>query len=233
MSATPANRGPARPAEAEAGQEPRQAGGVPAIVLARHGRPALDRRLTLGWRGYAAWWQAYDESGLAPGERPPQALLAVARDAHAVLASPLKRSLETAHAVAEGREVVADPVFVEAALPPPPIPGLRLKPTHWGVVARVAWYYGYSGGQESRVEAEARAERAVDRILEDLAGEPENERVVLVCAHGWFNRMMRPVLQARGWRCVRDGRDGYWSFRRYELTPDADPAAALTPRRPS
>jgi broad specificity phosphatase PhoE len=186
-------------------------------VLARHGRPALDRSPLLDWRGYKAWWGAYDEGGLAPGETPPAALLEVARDAHAVLASPLKRSLETAQAVAEGREVVADPVFIEAALPPPPIPGLRLKPGQWGVLARIAWWLGLSGGMETRAEAERRAERAVDRVLEDLAGEPQDERVVLVCAHGWFNRMMRPVLKARGWRCVRDGRDGYWSFRRYEL----------------
>jgi broad specificity phosphatase PhoE len=191
--------------------------GRPAIVLARHGRPALDRSPLLDWRGYRDWWGAYDAGGLAPGEKPPEALLSVARDAHAVLASPLPRSLETAHAVAGGRDVVVDPVFVEAALPPPPIPGLKLRPGQWGVLSRITWWLGLSGGLESRVEAERRAEAAVGRVLEDLLVEPAANRVVLVCAHGWFNRMMRPVLRARGWRCVVDGRDGYWSFRRYEL----------------
>jgi broad specificity phosphatase PhoE len=190
--------------------------GRAAIVLARHGRPALDRTPLLDWRGYKNWWGAYDEGGLAPDETPPEALLAVARDAHAVLASPLPRSRETAEAVAAGREVVVDPVFVEAALPPPPIPGLKLRPGQWGVLARIAWWLGFEGGLETRAEAERRAEAAVERILKDLAGEPAASRVVLVCAHGWFNRMMRPVLKARGWRCVVDGRDGYWSFRRYE-----------------
>lgn len=198
-------------------------GGRPAIVLARHGRPALDRSVKVDWRGYKTWWSAYDEGGLAVGEQPPAELLAVARDAHAVLASPLTRSLQTARAVAEGREVVADPVFLEAPLPPPPIPGLRLKPGQWGVVARIAWWLGFSGGMESRREAELRAEAAVNRVLVDLAGEPEDQRVVLVCAHGWFNRMMRPVLRRRGWVCVRDGRDHYWSYRRYELDPNAVP----------
>jgi broad specificity phosphatase PhoE len=193
--------------------------GRPAIVLARHGRPALDRSKAMDWRGYKEWWAAYDEGGLAEGEDPPEDLLAVARDAHAVLASPLTRSIETARAVAAGREVVADPVFIEAPLPPPPIPGLRLKPGQWGVVARIAWWLGFSGGQESREQAEQRAEAAVDRVMQDLLGEPEDHRVVLVCAHGWFNRMMRPVLRRRGWACVRDGRDHYWSYRRYELLP--------------
>lgn len=193
--------------------------GRPAIVLARHGRPALDRSKPMDWRGYKVWWTAYDEGGLVEGEGPPEDLLAVARDAHAVLASPLTRSLETARAVAQGRDVVPDAVFIEAPLPPPPIPGLRLKPGQWGVVARIAWWLGFSGGQESRREAEKRAEAAVDRVMQDLLGEPEDQRVVLVCAHGWFNRMMRPVLRSRGWVCVRDGRDHYWSYRRYELPP--------------
>ena len=28
--------------------------------------------------------------------------------------------------------------------------------------------------------------------------------------------MMRPVLLRQGWRCVEDGGDNYWSYRRYE-----------------
>ncbi|MGD2132107.1 MAG: histidine phosphatase family protein [Maricaulaceae bacterium] len=188
----------------------------PAIILARHGRPALDRSQAMGWRDYKVWWSAYDEGGLVEGEGPPEALLAAARSAEVVLASPLTRSLETAHAVADGRSVVTDPVFVEAPLPPPPVPGLKLKPGQWGVFARIAWWLGYSGGMESRRAAEARAEEAVDRVLSEAAPEGGPPRTVLVCAHGWFNRMMRPVLLARGWRCVQDGRDHYWSFRRYE-----------------
>jgi hypothetical protein len=39
---------------------------------------------------------------------------------------------------------------------------------------------------------------------------------VLLCAHGWFNRMMRPVLRKQGWREIEDGGDAYWSYRRYE-----------------
>lgn len=185
-----------------------------SIFLVRHGRPALDRSANLDWRGYKAWWAAYDKGGLAADQEPPDELAAAAQAADVLLASPLTRSLETAHALAPGREVAVDSVFVEAALPPPPIPGLRLRPGPWGVFARIAWWLGYSGGMESRQAAERRAEAAVDRVLASL-GEPPGG-TALVCAHGWFNRMMRPVLLSRGWRCVRDGRDGYWSYRLYE-----------------
>ena len=42
---------------------------------------------------------------------------------------------------------------------------------------------------------------------------------VLACAHGWFNRMMRPHLREAGWQCIRDGGDTYWSYRQYEYRP--------------
>jgi hypothetical protein len=51
--------------------------------------------------------------------------------------------------------------------------------------------------------------------LVELASKADIINVVL-CAHGWFNRMMRPVLKSQGWREVEDHGDRYWSYRRYE-----------------
>jgi broad specificity phosphatase PhoE len=181
------------------------------IVLARHGRPALDRSCRLNWREYEDWWGHYDEGGLAEDQTPPDALMAHAAGADVILASPLQRSLETARAIAGHLQIETDTVFIEAALPPPPIPGLRLKPQTWGVLARISWWLGLSRGRESRKQAEDRAHQAVARVLHAVG----EGRTVVVCAHGWFNRMMRPVLLAHGWQCVRDGRDHYWSFREY------------------
>ena len=65
---------------------------------------------------------------------------------------------------------------------------------------------------ETRRQAEVRAEAAVATLTaQALRGQN-----VLLCAHGWFNRMMRPVLKAQGWREVEDLGDKYWSYRRYE-----------------
>ena len=65
---------------------------------------------------------------------------------------------------------------------------------------------------ESLEQAKARAEQAADKLVEaSMSGED-----VVLAAHGWFNRMLRPALKARGWRCRHDGGDGYWSFRIYE-----------------
>ncbi len=187
----------------------------PQIVLARHGRPALDRSQTMGFRGYRDWWRAYDEGGLAADQTPHPELVAIGEAADIIFSSTLRRAHETAEAVSAGQTIMARPELVEAPLPPPPVPGLRLRPGAWGVVARLSWWAGASGGQESRAAAEARAGVAADLLIE--AALADGGRLVLACAHGWFNRMLRPVLLARGWLCVADGGDGYWRARRYVL----------------
>ncbi|MDX2276270.1 MAG: histidine phosphatase family protein [Hyphomonadaceae bacterium] len=189
----------------------RSAARVGSIVIARHGEPDADRTVPLTWRQYIDWWSAYDRTGLKAGDTPPPALIEEARRADVIFSSTIPRAIRTAEAVAGGKPIIQDPVFIEAPLPPPPIPGKR-SARIWGVWSRISWWFGRSAEGESRKEAELRAEAAA-ATLTARALRGEN---VLLCAHGWFNRMMRPVLLAQGWRCVEDGGDLYWSFRRYE-----------------
>lgn len=189
----------------------RPAARIGTIVIARHGQPHADRSVRIDHRGYREWWRNYDLSGLHPDECPPEGLLRLAQASDVIYASTLQRAIHTAQMVAGGREVITDPVFVEAPLPPPPIWGKR-RPDTWGVWARAAWYFGRHEGGESRADAEIRAEAAVATLTaQALRGQN-----VLLCAHGWFNRMMRPTLRRQGWREVEDGGDSYWSYRRYE-----------------
>lgn len=181
-----------------------------AITIARHGRPDKNRRESVDWRGYEEWWKGYDAAGLAPGQEPPADLIAEAEQAKTIFASTLPRAIETAKAAAPGRDLIIDPIFVEAALPPPPITG-RYRAYTWGVFARITWWHGMARGMESRREAERRARDAVKKLVEAAEDGP-----VLLCAHGWFNRMMRPEMRRLGYRCIRDGGDKYWTFRRYE-----------------
>ena len=65
----------ARPASARAAER------VGAIVLARHGEPALHRGVKLDADGYRRWWARYEEGGLLCVQRPPDALIEVAKRA--------------------------------------------------------------------------------------------------------------------------------------------------------
>lgn len=184
-----------------------------SIILARHGEPALSRKILLTSEGYRDWWGRYEEGGLLEGQVPPECLVKTAERAGVVFSSTRQRSRETAAAVSNGREVVADAIFIEAPLPPPRFPDfIKLSPRWWGVVSRFWWwFFDHHEGQETKAEAQARAARAAD-VLERHAGAGED---VLVLAHGFFNGMIGVELTRRGWRCARDRGFRYWSARHF------------------
>jgi broad specificity phosphatase PhoE len=183
------------------------------ILLARHGEPALSRRIRLNAGGYRDWWAQYEMGGIRADQAPPTGLLEMARNADVIFASTRRRAVETAEAVLQGKHFVRDARFIEAPLPPPPLPGfVRLKPRTWGFLSRIAWwFFGHHEDQETRAEAERRA-RDVARQLVDTALSGQN---VLVLAHGFFNTMVGRELKRAGWKNVEGRGYRYWSARRF------------------
>ena len=179
------------------------------IILVRHGKPALSRKVRLTWREFRDWWIRYDEGGIKPGQRPPRKVVKWAQNADVIVSSPLPRAAESAM-LAAGRDPdhLMDGL-VEAALPSPPLGPLRMRPKSWGTVARIFWFIGYSDGMESHSEARSR----VDAVCEDLENHAAGGRIVYVSGHGWFNRMVKGSLMARGWRCKSQNGDLHWSSR--------------------
>lgn len=184
-----------------------------SITLARHGEPALSRRIRLDSAGYRRWWAAYEEGGILAGQTPPDGLMTLAREADVIFASTRRRAIETAEAVLAGKHFVRDPLFVEAPLPPPRLPRfLSFGPRTWGVLARTSWWLGGHGVEESRAAAQGRAREAADRLVRAA----ETEGRVLLLAHGYFNLMVGRELRKRGWRLVENRGFKYWSLRRFE-----------------
>ena len=183
------------------------------ILLARHGEPALSRDIRLNADGYRDWWGQYEVGGIREGQTPPMSLLEMAREADVIFASTRRRAIETAEAVLQGKTFIRDSIFIEAPLPPPPIPAfVKLNPKTWGFVSRVAWwFFGHHEGQETRAQAEVRA-RDVARRLVETALTGQN---VLVLAHGFFNTMVARELKRAGWKNAEGRGYKYWSTRRF------------------
>lgn len=203
------------------------------IVTVRHGRPNLSRDVRIKWREYGAWWAAYDRAGLVPDEAPPPALVEMAGAADHVFSSTLPRAKETAaRLLGSERLAPANDLFVEAPLPPPPAPFLRLRPGTWGVVSRVYWFVGYAPRVESHSAAWRRVHKAADALI-DTARDGD----VLLCAHGYFNWMLDKALRRKGMRRLYNGGHHYWSWRTYApsgaLAPASEAASRLSPARPS
>ena len=184
-----------------------------AIILARHGEPALTRKLLLSSADYRDWWARYELGGILPGQSPPAALIDAANGAATIATSIRRRAIESANLVAPGRALTSEAVFIEAPLPPPRLPTwIKFSPRMWGFVTRACWWYlNMHAGEESRREAEVRTERAVDRLIE-LAAAGD----VVLLAHGFFNTLLVPIFKRRGWRY--GGNDGwkYWSTKRFD-----------------
>jgi broad specificity phosphatase PhoE len=185
-----------------------------AIVLARHGEPALSRKVRLSAAQYREFWASYELKGLLPGQTPPAALTTFVSECGALVSSTRLRAIESARTLSADREFQRHDMLIEAPLPPPNLPGwIKLSPRIWGFMARFWWwFFNHHQGQETRVQAEARADRAAAMLIA-LAADGET---VVVLAHGFFNYMIGRALRRRGWRLVVSEGYKYWSMRRFE-----------------
>lgn len=183
------------------------------IIIARHGRPALDRAAgpKLSWEEYVDWWARYEAGSLADGQTAPEGLIDAVRDADILLTSVRPRSQETMASARPDATAESLPLFNEAPLPPPRWSSARFLPKRWNVFARIAWLFGHTlDGAESVEQSWDRAAEAAKHLHERA----ESGKVFLA-AHGWFNRMLRKELKKLGWRVVHDEGDRYWGYRKY------------------
>lgn len=191
------------------------AGRFGAIVLARHGEPALSREVRLTAEEYRTFWARYEVGGILPDQTPPERLKQVVAGCGALVASTRLRAIESAEIVAPVRSFARQEILIEAPLPPPPFPAfIRLSPRLWGFFSRFWWwYFNHHGGQETRAQAEVRADQAADQLIElAAAGQP-----IAVIAHGFFNHLIGRSLRKRGWKLVESEGYKYWSMRRFEF----------------
>jgi len=185
-----------------------------AIVLARHGEPALSRKVRLNAAEYRAFWASYEVMGLLPGQTPPTTLADFVARAGTIVASTRLRSIESAQALVKERDFARHPTLIEAPLPPPNFPSwVRLSPRLWGFFARFWWwFFNHHEGQETRRAAEIRADQAAAMLV----GLAEGGQDVVVLAHGFFNFMIGRSLKRMGWRLTASQGYKYWSTRRFE-----------------
>ena len=185
-----------------------------AIILARHGEPALSRKVRLSAAEYREFWATYEVMGLLPGQTPPATLSGFVAGCRVLVSSTRLRAIESARTLVGERPFERHEMLIEAPLPPPNFPRwLKLSPKIWGFLARFWWwFFNHHEGQETRREAEARADRAA-ALLIDLAAGGGN---VVVLAHGFFNYMIGRALKKRGWKLAESEGYKYWSVRRFE-----------------
>ncbi|HEX3755523.1 MAG TPA: hypothetical protein VHV26_10655 [Rhizomicrobium sp.] len=182
------------------------------IILIRHGQPAIALRPRTSHRGFRDYIDAYEAAGLDPASLPPEELRDLVKELDSVFTSDRPRSRQSAAALAPHAVLMADPLFAEAPLAPPPIPLLNMPVPSWAVVARLLWHAGYHPEIENVRKAKHRAVQAAD-ILTDTARATGAAALV---AHGYFNMMIGRELRRRGFSWRGSHRVRYWNAVIYE-----------------
>jgi|GEM_PF-500670 len=184
------------------------------IVLVRHGLSAhVHTAGAIDRVGMETWRTAYDAAGIHEVSRPPAALMQLAAEATHIVASDLRRAVESAERLTPGREIRTSELLREMPLAIPAWP-TRLPLGAWGLLITLGWGYRIARGADASEEERARAVAAA----EWLAGITADGSTALAVTHGAFRRMLAKQLLASGWTST--GRSGgyrpwsAWSFVR-------------------
>jgi broad specificity phosphatase PhoE len=180
------------------------------IILARHGRPTLNRN---GWVSpcqLADWILAYDLGSVFVEEIPAQIRGEVEKSS-LMVSSPLPRCVQSAEALAPSRRISSEELLREAGLPYAMWRFPRFPPSVWTVLFRGAWFLGYSANSESLVAAKIRARRAANKLME-VAREHQS---VFVMGHGIMTALIAKELVLQGWEGPKRPAHGYWQFSVY------------------
>lgn len=181
------------------------------IILARHGIPACDFTTPIPGNGLAHWLASERDAAVDPTQRPSAELERRIRNAGCVIASPLRRSIESVRLLAPSIVPLIDEHFQEPPLPSAIESRLRLSPRLWTGLARSAWFCGWSAGVESFKAARARAAEGV-RIL---IGHAESQGSVVLLGHALINILIARQLRAVGWEGPWFPPPRHWGFAVY------------------
>jgi broad specificity phosphatase PhoE len=181
------------------------------IFLVRHGRPTVLDTSPISGFELGRWVAQYNECGVDRAYPPPEAASRVVASAEIVVASNLRRSVESAEWLAPSADVEIDPELREAVLPDSVGISLRLPPGAWVVLARVAWWLNWCQSVEAVKSTRQRAERVADR----LCALAKDHRCVAVVGHGVFNWFIAAQLARRSWRGPRRLPSGHWAVAEF------------------
>jgi len=85
---------------------------------------------------------------------------------------------------------------------------LKLPPAWWSVLARIAWFSGWSPGAESFSRARRRGAEAAAA----LAAEAAVQGRILLAGHGWMNEFIGRALRRSGWQSPRRHTHQFWEY---------------------
>jgi broad specificity phosphatase PhoE len=158
------------------------------VVLIRHLKVIARARFFLTGHQFDEWRRSYDNAEIVTSEFKIKAA-----DFPQCFVSPMKRAVETAKLIYDGKFKIAEEL--EEVKNASFLMRIVSLPSFFHSVAgRIAWYFNYKGMPETRNESESRARKFISRLL---AGETKD---TLVITHGFFMHCLKAELKANGFK---------------------------------
>lgn len=169
------------------------------IVLVRHGPSAhVAEARMFDHAALQHWRNEYDAAGIRSSGSPPNSLITQAVEANHLVASDMRRAMESAARLAPGRPVQTSSLLRESPLDIPRWP-TRLPLLAWAMVINAAWSWRILRRGEVSAAERARADDAAEWLASMVA----DGSVAIVVTHGVFRRLIAQQLRVRGWTNVR------------------------------
>ena len=188
------------------------------ISLIRHGKSTCTKTNRISCKEFGNWVKKYDDSTVFEEDSYPTVTLEKITTANIVIASGLKRSVDSVNLLNPNLKSISDPLFRETELPIPitNLWGLKLNSSIWAVISRCLWFSGYSRGCESLSNAKDRAKKASGLLVKYAQ---EYTSVVLV-GHGFFNILIAKELQKTEWKGKKKTSTRHWSCTTYSISKE-------------
>jgi broad specificity phosphatase PhoE len=184
------------------------------IILVRHGKPQIDDREKItGWQ-FADWVRRYDDASLDRSCPPPEALLRIVDSANYIMTSSLKRSVESAQAIAPKAKHHIFLQAREARLPIFKSINFVLPARVWINLTGFAWFLGWSDRAESLQQVSQRA----DLVAQELVRIAQLQGSVLLVGHGIINLLIAQKLRSLRWQGPQFPDRKYWGISEYIMT---------------
>lgn len=184
------------------------------ISLIRHGKSKWNDNRWVNYQGFKNWISQYDRHGIFEENKPyPFTTLKKAEAAAIILSSDLKRSIDSATVLKPDFSGPSLQIFREIEFPSVPelVKRLKLHPSSWAVILRVSWFGGYSKECESYKEANQRAGKAAELLIEYA----EQYNSVVLVGHGFFNFLIAKWLKKKGWKGPKNSSFKHWESTTY------------------
>ncbi|MCI0506755.1 MAG: hypothetical protein L0Z73_11695 [Gammaproteobacteria bacterium] len=182
----------------------------------RHGEPEIPNLSTkINSKEFQRCLEIYKSCRIQGNSKPGHGMVDIFREFKAVVASDLKRSIESASLLTSQSALIIDSKFREIEDSFITIPFIKLSQGTWSKIIILLWHAGIFELKKAIKDGKSRARYCAKK----LAALAEEHGQVLFVGHGFINTYIARELILLGWSGPKKPGNRYWDYGVYRKNP--------------